>query len=189
MTRLATALVHHPCLDKHGGVYTTSITNLDVHDIARSSRTYGASAFYVVTPIHAQQELARAIASFWENDPRGVKVPTRAEAMRLLQVSATLEEAIASEEEALGARPLVVATSAQAGEGSVPYRELRERTQREAGVLVVYGTGYGLAPQAVGLTDVMMAPVLGPSDYNHLSVRSAAAIILDRLFSPDHEAG
>jgi tRNA (guanine37-N1)-methyltransferase len=186
MTRIATALVHHPCLDKQGQVYTTSITNLDVHDIARSSRTYGASAFYIVTPIHAQQELARAIASFWETDPRGAKVPTRADAMRLLRVTSTLEEAIAAEEEALGQRPLVVATSAQAGEGSQPHRELRARLETTPGALIVYGTGYGLAPAAVALSDVMMGPVRGASDYNHLSVRSAAAIILDRLFSLDH---
>ena len=66
--RVAIALVHYPCLDKHGGIYTTSITNMDVHDIARSSVTYGVDAFYVVTPVGAQQEMARSIIRYWEGD-------------------------------------------------------------------------------------------------------------------------
>jgi hypothetical protein len=30
--------------------------------------------------------------------------------------------------------------------------------------------------------DYVLDPVLGNTDYNHLSVRSAAAVILDRVF-------
>ena len=37
--RLAIALVHHPVLDKGGAIVTTALTNLDVHDLARSART------------------------------------------------------------------------------------------------------------------------------------------------------
>src|SRR5690606_16528271 len=57
------------------------------------------------------------------------------------------------------------------------------------GVLVLFGTGYGLAPAALALADVVLTPIHGASDYNHLSVRSAAAIALDRLLSPDHGGG
>lgn len=189
MTRFATALVHHPCVDKKGDVYTTSITNLDVHDIARSSRTYDAAAFYIVTPVTAQQDLANAIAGFWETSKRGKKVPSRAEAMRLVRVVGTLEEAIEDEREACGGRPLVIATSAKDDEPeALSAGVLRERMRSEAGALVVFGTGYGLADEALALTDVRMRPVLGAADYNHLSVRSAAGIVLDRLRSPDHDA-
>jgi hypothetical protein len=181
VSRLATALVHHPCVDAQGGVYTTSITNLDVHDIARSSKTYDADAFYVVTPIDAQQDLARAIAGFWENTKRGKKVPTRAEAMKLVRVVGQLEDAIAAEIEALGEPPLVVVTSAQDEDGTLDPATLRARMDAAAGTLVVFGTGYGLAPAALALANARMKPVLGPGAYNHLSVRSAAAIVLDRL--------
>lgn len=186
--RVAVALVHHPCLDKAGNVYTTSITNLDVHDIARSSRTYDVSAYYLVTPIHAQQELARGIAAFWETDVRGQKVPTRAEAMRLVRVASTIEEALEEETKAIGVRPLVVATSAKETEGAVTWPTLRDRFPAVPGVLLLFGTGYGLAPAAMALADVVLTPIHGASHYNHLSVRSAAAIALDRLFSPDHSS-
>jgi hypothetical protein len=44
------------------------------------------------------------------------------------------------------------------------------------------GTGWGLADQVLDRVDRLLAPIQGAADYNHLSVRSAAAIILDRLF-------
>ena len=46
---------------------------------------------------------------------------------------------------------------------------------------MVFGTGWGLAPEVMARADLRLAPVLGPTDYNHLSVRAAAAVILDRL--------
>ena len=46
---------------QEGQSVATAITNLDVHDIARSSRTYGLGGYFVVTPIerflHRKQEL------------------------------------------------------------------------------------------------------------------------------------
>jgi hypothetical protein len=41
--------------------------------------------------------------------------------------------------------------------------------------------GWGLAPQALSLCTHVLEPVEGADGYNHLSVRSAAAVILDRL--------
>ena len=95
MSRVAVALVHHPCVDKAGEVYATSVTNLDVHDIARSSRTYGIDTYYVVHPITAQQELATAIARFWEKPKAQDRNPDRTEALRRVEVVPTLEDAIA----------------------------------------------------------------------------------------------
>ena len=57
--RLAIALVHHPVLDAKGDTVTTAITNLDVHDLARSARTYGCSDYFIVHPITAQRDLIR----------------------------------------------------------------------------------------------------------------------------------
>ena len=48
-------------------------------------------------------------------------------------------------------------------------------------VLLLFGTGWGLAPEALARMDDVLEPVRGTTDYNHLSVRSAASIILDRL--------
>lgn len=186
MTRVATALVHHPCVDKHGEVYTTSITNLDVHDIARSSRTYSLDAYYIVTPITAQQELARTIARFWDEGPGRARNPDRTEALRTVRVVASLQEAVAWETRELSSPPLVVVTSAIAVPGSVSYAAGRARIAQEAGALVVFGTGHGLAPSVIEGAGIVLDPIRGCHDaYNHLSVRSAAAIILDRLFGTD----
>ncbi|MCX7020253.1 MAG: RNA methyltransferase, partial [Candidatus Sumerlaeota bacterium] len=59
-------LVHYPIMDKHDRIVSTSITNLDIHDIARAARTFGVRRYYLVTPIEAQQWLARKIISHWE---------------------------------------------------------------------------------------------------------------------------
>lgn len=188
MTRVALALAHHPCLDRDGQVFTTSITNLDVHDIARAATSYGCDAFYVVTPVSAQQEMAKRIVGFWEEGPGQRRNPDRTTAMRMVRVVASVEEAIAAEQRALGARPLVVATSARP-QGTTSAAALRARLPSERGVLVLFGTGHGLAAALVDGADVVLTPLTGRPDlsggYNHLSVRSAAAIYLDRLLAVD----
>jgi len=180
MTRMALVLAHHPCVNSAGEVYTTSITNMDIHDIARSSATYGLDAYYIVTPISAQKELAEVICSFWDKGPRGKKVPTRAQALSLVKVVDSIEEAIACEEKAAGHRPLVCATSAKALENQSTFQEARQ-TFEEKSALLLFGTGYGLAKEAIALADMRLPPVGSAVPYNHLSVRSAVAIILYRL--------
>jgi tRNA (guanine37-N1)-methyltransferase len=176
--RVAVALVHYPCLDKHGGIYTTSITNMDVHDIARASTTYGVGAFYVVTPVTAQQDMARAIIAYWEGERGQKRNPDRTTAMTLVHVVGSFEEAIEAETKAIGQRPTVVATSAKP-QGAVTTQDFRARNED---CLILFGTGHGLAPNVIAAADVVLAPLLGRNpDYNHLSVRSAVAIYLDRL--------
>ena len=178
--RLAMALVHYPCVDKHGQTFGTSITNLDVHDIARAARTFGLDAYYIVTPVRAQQQLAESIAHFWRTDKRKDKVPTRADALSLLRIVPTIEDAIATEEALLGHKPWVVATSAQADDAAIGFDVGRVRMAKED-TLLLFGTGYGLAEEALALADDRLVPVNGPGNYNHLSVRTAVAIIFDRL--------
>jgi hypothetical protein len=48
--------------------------------------------------------------------------------------------------------------------------------------LLILGTGWGLSKNFMAEADYVLDPVLGNTDYNHLSVRSAAAVILDRIF-------
>jgi hypothetical protein len=182
MTRVAVALVHHPCVDKNGEIFTTSITNLDVHDIARSSRTYGIAAFYVVTPISAQQEMGRAIAAYWEEGRGKDRNPHRKEAMGLVHIVASVEDAIAQEAQVSGTKPIVIATSAKLGARKpLSHPEMRLRLDNAPSALLMFGTGHGLAPSLVDGADFLLEPLPGVDGYNHLSVRSAAAIIIDRL--------
>ena len=55
---LSIALVHYPVTNKNGEVIASAVTNLDLHDMARSARTYGVKGFYVVTPLEDQKALA-----------------------------------------------------------------------------------------------------------------------------------
>jgi hypothetical protein len=179
--RVAIALAHHPVLDGQGVVVTSAVTNLDVHDLSRSARTYGCSDYFVVHPIAAQRELVTRIRDHWIDGSSGRRIPDRREAIGLLRIVASLDEAI----ESLGGRHAVeVWTTAARNVGKVvTFAEGRERLRTEGkAVLLVFGTGWGLAPPVIDGSDALLEPIRAPSgDYNHLSVRSACAIALDRL--------
>ncbi|MEO8877913.1 MAG: RNA methyltransferase, partial [Polyangiaceae bacterium] len=100
MRRVAVALVHFPILDSAGGIVTTAITNLDVHDLSRSCKSYGASDYFIVHPVAAQRELVARIIDHWENGSSGKRIPTRKAALALVRVVSSLDEAI----EKLGGR-------------------------------------------------------------------------------------
>ena len=48
--------------------------------------------------------------------------------------------------------------------------------------LLLFGTGWGLTDEVMAMSDYILEPIRANSKYNHLSVRAAVAIILDRLF-------
>ncbi|MBL91603.1 MAG: hypothetical protein CMH56_07290 [Myxococcales bacterium] len=189
MNHVSIALVHHPVLDRQGNIYTTSITNLDVHDIARSSRTYQAGSFYIVTPITAQQELANAIIGHWTVGKGSKKNKDREAAMAITHVTESIEKAIAQETERLGERPLVWTTSARNEHTPcLSFSDAKEKIKSGQNVMLIFGTGQGLHPSVLEGADALLPPVQSASDYNHLSVRSAAAIIIDRLMASDPES-
>lgn len=179
---LYVTLVHHPVLDRHGDIVTTSITNLDIHDIARSARTFGVRRFYVAHPIPALRALAERIGEHWRTGYGTRYNPSRSEAMALVEVVSDLDQAIAAAEQDSGRMPMIVATSARPAPGVLPFPKLATAlaTTGEPCMLVL-GTGYGLAAEVLARCDARLEPITGPGDYNHLSVRAAAAIMLDRL--------
>ena len=187
--RVYCALVHHPVRDREGATVATSVTNLDVHDIARSSRTYGLSGYYIVTPITAQHAIVDRILAHWQPGAAGAgRVPQRAEALRLIRVARSVEDAVADIQEREGVAPQVWATGARAPEGvdtlSFAQGAARLRDNADAGVptLILFGTGHGLVHETLLAATAVLAPIRAAADYNHLSVRAAAAIIFDRLF-------
>lgn len=178
------ALVHHPVLDKNAAVVTSAVTNFDIHDIARSSRTYGMAGYYVVTPVAAQQDKVRHIARMWTEQ---VELDHRASALELVRPVSALEAAIAAITQETGKAPRVVATSANPRSfPAIPHltsgQLLALARGDERPMLVVFGTGWGLAESINPLIEQVLSPIDGRPEWNHLSVRSAVAIILDRLF-------
>jgi tRNA (guanine37-N1)-methyltransferase len=63
--QLFVALLHFPVYNKAREIVATSLTTLNLHDLARLTATYGASGCYVVTPLQRQRELARQIITHW----------------------------------------------------------------------------------------------------------------------------
>jgi len=182
MSDIYLALLHHPVLDKNGQVVTTALTNMDVHDIARSARTYGVRRFFVVHPVRTLQLLALKIMEHWETGYGSTYNLTRKDALRLVALEPDLDGVLIALERATNRRPLLVATSARSGPDRITFAELqRRRAESDTPLLLLFGTGWGLAPELLARVDLILEPVVGPSDYNHLSVRSAAAVILDRL--------
>lgn len=183
MREVSVALVHHPVVDGRGETVTTAVTNLDVHDLARSARTYGCARYFVVHPVDAQRTLVERITDHWTHGSSAKRIPARKEALALVSCARSLEAVYDS----FGGRDRVeVWVTAARDVGPVlPFPAAREHVRGEGKpVLVLFGTGWGLARRVVDEADAILPPVRGPSDYNHLSVRAACAIILDRLLAP-----
>ncbi len=181
---LYVALVHGPVLDRHGKIGTVSLTNLDVHDIARVSRSYGLGGYFVVTPLDDQRALAEKLTGHWTRGPGRAANPDRAEALALVRIRRGLDEAVEDIAGERGMRPFVVVTSARTeGAGEFTgFARLREQLATRP-VLLVLGTGSGLAPEVMCRADGFLPPIRPFDAYNHLSVRSAAAILVDRLLA------
>lgn len=176
------ALLHYPMYNKRMDVVTTSVTNLDLHDIARAARTYNVDGFYVVHPSASQQELINDILSYWQEGYGGSYNPDRREAFARLHREESLDQAIAAITRETGQKPVTVATDARPYPNSISYRRLKEEIFAGEGVyLLLFGTGWGMERSLVERCDYILEPVEADSDYNHLSVRSAVSIIMDRL--------
>lgn len=180
------ALVHHPVLNRAGDVVTTSVTNLDIHDLARTARTYDVRGYLVVTPIAEQQTLVQTVITHWTAGSGRTSNPDRSQAFTRVEVVPSLDTAIEAIAAHHGQPPLVIGTSAKKDRDTVSYASMRGRLSSEPGsALIVLGTGWGLASDALDRCDVMLDPIdalPARAGYNHLPVRAAAAIILDRLF-------
>ena len=179
---LFVALIHHPVVNRNAETVTSAITSLDIHDIARASRTYDVRGVFIVHPIPEQRKFAASVIDHWRFDFGRAHDSRRREALERVQIVAELDDAIAEASRISGARPLIVHTSART-EGGTSYAGLRVRLEAPDAppMMILLGTGFGMSPEVAERADIVLAPILGPGDYNHLSVRSAAGIILDRL--------
>ena len=177
------ALVHYPVLDKEKNSVAVSLTNLDIHDIARSSCTYGLGGYYVLTPLDDQRELLATILDHWTKGAGKRGNPDRDVALGLVRPGKTVEEAILDIAARTGQEPLVIGSTARIqadGPPGVGFAQIAE-CLRERPVLLLLGTGHGLSPEAQRLCHAFAPPLRWLGTYNHLSVRSAAAILFDRI--------
>jgi hypothetical protein len=183
---LYVALTHYPVLDKRGDTIASAVTNLDLHDIARAVKTYGAKSFYVVTPLADQQSLVKKIIAHWTDGAGAVYNPARRSALELIKVKDTIADVAEEINGIERVYPKTVVTCARRFPSSTGYREFRDILKSGQPHLLVLGTAWGLAEPFIAGADYILKPITGPTDYNHLSVRTAAGIILDRLLGTRH---
>ncbi len=181
-TNLYVALNHYPVINKNGDIIASAVTNLDLHDIARAAKTYGVRSFYVVTPLVDQKILVDKIIAHWVDGFGARYNPKRKEALELIRIKNSLDEVIDHIRTTAGNSPKTVVTSARQSSRNLSYGKFREMLQDSNPYLLLFGTAWGLSKQFIMEADYTLNPVLGNTGYNHLSVRSATAVILDRLF-------
>ncbi len=163
-------------------VATSSVMSIDIHDIARSSCTYGVKNFFIVTPLIDQQKIVKKFLSFWQ-EGYGVEYnQNRHQAVEAVVLESSLDAAIEAIEKKEGKKPILIATSAcyQQGSRQISFYAQDRVWGHDRPVLMVFGTANGLAKEVLDRCDYQLNPIHGFSDFNHLSVRSAVAVVLDR---------
>lgn len=161
------------------------MTNLDLHDISRASRTYGVAGYWIVHPYPPMHRYVEKVLHFWKKGFGSTYNPSRMESMEFTYLANDLGE-VAQKLEAMydGKQIVWVATSAKKLANSISYSTMRgwlEDPADDRVFCLLFGTGWGLHPSVIEEMDYILAPIYGPTDWNHLSVRAAAGIILDRL--------
>jgi len=176
-------LLHYPVYDKNGCVVTTAVANMDVHDIARAASTYGVQRYYIVTPLEAQVRLVEKIIAHWKEGYGAVFNPSRQEAFQRVCIKRSLDDVLVDVAGLSGKNVRIVVTGAGLSGDAITCETLKSMiVLEEDAYVIVFGTGWGLAEEILDRADYRLLAVKGPSVYNHLSVRSAVSIILDRLW-------
>lgn len=174
--KLHIALAHHPVKDRAGEVITTSVTNLDLHDMVRMARSYDLAKVWVISPIKAQRDKVLHMAKKWNQE---LSTHDRARGWQNLEVVSSIEEM-----KTMLGQPALIGTSAAGGrEGMVNASDIWKIIASKETVLL-FGSGWGLTETALAGCDYVMNPILNESQYNHLSVRTAMAVVLDRVVGP-----
>lgn len=179
-------LVHYPIYNKNSEVISTAITNFDIHDISRTSRTYDIKKYFVIHPLESQAALAREMMGYWQEGFGSTYNPDRKEAFSILDIVSDIPAAVDRISELEGCPPLVITTDARKYDNTVSYRQMRQQIATGSRpCLVLFGTGWGIEKAVMAQFDFILEPIYGRGDYNHLPVRSAVAVILDRLLGEE----
>lgn len=185
---LYVALLHYPVYDKNHRIIATAVTNVDIHDICRMSATFGAKGVFLVTPVEQQRELVGEMLKHWTVGGGATYNPRRKEALEMARVVPDLEAVRVLVEEHSGFKPVTIGTAARERSSVVTFEQMRTLLrEREGAALLILGTGWGLEDSFLAALDYDLEPIRGAGEYNHLSVRSAAAILVDRLVGSESD--
>jgi len=176
---LYVGLVHFPVLNKDGKECAVSLTNLDIHDIARVCKTYSVNKYYLITPIEDQKDLANRLISHWIQGPGKGANPDREMALKLVEIKDSIEDAVYDIKRISGSSPYIITTSAR-DEGDLSFSYVRKLLEDNS-VFLLFGTGHGLSKRVMKKAHGILKPIRVFDRYRHLSVRSAVSIVIDRI--------
>ena len=178
------ALVHYPAYNSRLEVVSTAFKSIDAHDVSRDATTYGVRKLYLINPVEEQRRLAGRLVDHWTEGAGKKFNETKSKAFGIISIMSTIEETVGHIEKIEGKKPKMVVTDARFSNDMTGYRVLREKIfENTDPFLILFGTGSGLTRETIEVADYVLKPISGYTGFNHLSVRSAAAIVLDRLLS------
>jgi hypothetical protein len=146
--------------------------------------TYGIAGFYIIHPNDRQKEIFDHILGFWRTEVAIHYNPHRVDALSVINFTKTIDDTVKEIKNLEGSDPFIITTTAQKRDNQDSFIDIKaiiNHAQRP--VLLLFGTGNGLHESVHLLAHHVLVPIQVASGYNHLSVRSAVAIVLDRLLS------
>lgn len=186
LNKLYVALIHYPIIGKDEKIISTAVTNLDIHDISRSCRTYNIKNFFLVTNLPAQRQIISSVFKYWKDGYGKKHNPNRNDALSIAEVKEYLEDVIEEIKNIEGKEPKIVFTSAKPREKEISFKDLSKTIREEEDpILILYGTGWGMPEEIREICHYDLEPIRGKAQFNHLSVRAAVAISLDRLIGEE----
>jgi len=182
MKNIYLALVHFPVL-RDNSVITSSITNLDIHDISRVTVTYGLGGYFITHPDEKMRNIASLLAGHWKTGTGKDSNPDRSTALSRTSIVPSIDDAVDAIFKETGTRPIVIGTTARKSEKTISVKELKNK--KNTPVIILFGTAGGMTDNILNSLDYILEPIETGTDYNHLSVRSAVSIFIDRLYLSD----
>lgn len=180
---LYVVLLHYPVYNKNKDIIATSIVTHDIHDISRASKTFGVKKFYLVQPLENERKMVERIILFWNTKGKDYN-PNRLEAVSVISMKSDFESVIEEIESTEQAKPILIGTSAKKQEvENINFEKTALFLTQNNTVVLIFGTGWGIANEIKCKLDYFLPPIEGSGEFNHLSVRSAVSIILDRISS------
>jgi len=175
--KLYVALVHHPLKNRNGDEITAQTNEFDIMDASRLVHVYDVRRFYVIQPIEAQASIVDRMIEYQMDPTREAQRGRFHKTFRL----DSLDEALADAVEDAGGPVRTIATTARQFPDSQPYADVRQRIDAGEPLLLMFGMAWGLVDRIIDEADLRLEPVSGGCGFDHLPVRSAFAIVLDRL--------